>query len=354
MLIAAAYHTTTIPQAVRSRQWAPRLIFAPGPALGPPPPRAPHRRVAYRGRVAASPIYVELQIDCDIEELWTRTQDPAAHERWDLRFSRIAYEPRADQDTTQRFGYERRLLPGLVVRGWGETRGERQRADRGGASALAFGSEQRRSLIRRGSGYWRYEPVEGGVRFLTLYDYEPRWGRLGWAVDRVAFRRLIGWATAWSFDRLRLWLEEGVAPERALRTGVVHAVATASLSSAWLYQGLVPKLLVRDSGELEILRRSGVLPGREEQVLLAVGLAEAGFAVAMVAHAGRRWPWLANLVLLPFLAAGALRSDRSVFVRPFNPASLTFAMLGLSLVGLCSREDRPSAGRCERCAPEDR
>ncbi|WP_147944595.1 hypothetical protein [Microbispora sp. CSR-4] len=35
------------------------------------------------------------------------------------------------------------------------------------------------------------------------------------AVDLV-FRPLIGWATAWSFDRLRLWLETGQTPERSL------------------------------------------------------------------------------------------------------------------------------------------
>lgn len=296
----------------------------------------------------AAPIHVEIVIACDVEELWARTQAPAEHERWDVRFSEIAYAPQPEPDGAQRFSYVRRLLPGLAVRGWGETRGEREREDGARASALAFGSPQRRSLIRRGSGYWRYEPVAGGVRFLTRYDYEPRWGAFGRAVDRAVFRPLIGWGTAWSFDRLRLWIEEGVTPERSGRTGLVHGVATAALASAWLYQGVVPKLLVRDSGELEILRRSGVLPGREEQVLLAVGLAETAFAGAIVARSGQRWPWLANLAALPFLAGGALRSDRGIFVKPFNPASLTFAMLGLAVIGLLAREDRPSAARCTR------
>ncbi len=46
-------------------------------------------------------------------------------------------------------------------------------------------------------------------------DYRPRWGALGALADRLLFRPLMGWATAWSFDRLRLWLERGVTPERA-------------------------------------------------------------------------------------------------------------------------------------------
>jgi DoxX-like family/Polyketide cyclase / dehydrase and lipid transport len=296
--------------------------------------------------MAGAPIYVEIAIARPPADVWERTQDPELHARWDARFSRIDYRP-GDGDA-QRFVYERSLLPGLVVRGWGETRGERASADQAGASALAFGSDQKRSLIRHGSGYWRYVPTEDGTRFLTPYDYEPRWGPLGRLVDRLAFRPLIGWATAWSFDRLRLWLEDGVPPEHALRTALLHAAATWSLAAAWLYQGIVPKLLVRDSGELEILRRARVLPGHEERLLAAVGAAEVALAAAILARGHRRWPWLVNLAVLPALAAGAVRSDRSLFVRPFNPASLSFAMLGLGAVGVLARHGRPTARRCRR------
>ena len=55
-------------------------------------------------------------------------------------------------------------------------------------------------------------PVDGRVRFLTRYDYETRFGPVGRLVDRLIFRPLIGWATAWSFARLRLWLEDGIDP----------------------------------------------------------------------------------------------------------------------------------------------
>ena len=74
----------------------------------------------------------------------------------------------------------------------------------------------RRSLIAAGHGYWRYVPGPHGVRFLTGYTYTPRWGAAGRLIDLV-FRPLFGWATAWSFDRLRLWLEHGVTPQQALR-----------------------------------------------------------------------------------------------------------------------------------------
>ncbi|MEV6809734.1 hypothetical protein ACH4L5_34185 [Streptomyces sp. NPDC017405] len=159
-------------------------------------------------------LYVEAHIRADLDELWARTQDPARHQRWDLRFTEIHYLPRADGEP-QRFRYATRVLPFLTVSGTGVTAGEKERADGTRTSALRFASPHPLSLIAEGSGYWRYVPDAQGVRFLTGYDYRPRWGPLGTLADRLLLRPLMGWATAWSFDRLRLWLERGITPERA-------------------------------------------------------------------------------------------------------------------------------------------
>ncbi|MBE3009060.1 hypothetical protein IL992_07620 [Microbispora sp. NEAU-D428] len=145
-----------------------------------------------------------------MDALWKLTQRPELHQRWDLRFTEIDYLPRAD-DGPQRFRYAFRVLPGLVITGIGVTTGDRHDTD-GRTSALRFASDHPLSLIRSGSGYWRYVPTDDGIRFITRYGYRPGWGK---AVDLV-FRPLIGWATAWSFDRLRLWLETGQTPERSL------------------------------------------------------------------------------------------------------------------------------------------
>ena len=154
-------------------------------------------------------IHVETVIDAPLEAIWRHTQTPDLHARWDLRFSAIAYLPRPTMEEPQRFLYTRRLLPGLRVSGMGETVGDRFGADGSATSALVFWSAQRRSLIRRGSGFWRYVPGEGGVRFVTEYDYEVRWGCLGVAIDRLVFRRALAWLTARSFERLRRSLESG-------------------------------------------------------------------------------------------------------------------------------------------------
>ncbi|MFF0437090.1 hypothetical protein ACFYU9_33320 [Streptomyces sp. NPDC004327] len=163
-------------------------------------------------------LYVEARVRAGLETLWERTQDPAQHQRWDLRFTEITYLTPAGPSSdgaARRFRYAVRVLPFLVVAGTGVSAGERHRAGGDRVSSLRFASPDPLSPLAGGSGYWRYVPGPAGIRFLTGYDYRTRWGRFGALADRFVLRPLMGWATAWSFDRLRLWCEHGLTPERA-------------------------------------------------------------------------------------------------------------------------------------------
>lgn len=163
--------------------------------------------VSYARGVGNRGIYVETIIDADVERVWEATQDPRQHVRWDVRFSEIVPEP-ADADGAARFTYVRRSAV-HDVHGTGVSLGERLRSDGTRTSALRFSTRDRLSPIRHGRGYWKYVPTEDGrTRFITGYDYDPGWGALD-----VVVRPLLGWATAWSFDRLRVWLEGGGDPE---------------------------------------------------------------------------------------------------------------------------------------------
>ncbi|WP_405888670.1 hypothetical protein OG762_30585 [Streptomyces sp. NBC_01136] len=193
-------------------------------------------------------LYVEVHIRGDLDDLWTRTQDPAQHQRWDLRFTSIDHLPPIEGEP-QRFRYATRVLPFLTVTGTGVSAGEKERPDGTRTSALRFASPHPLSLLAEGSGYWRYVPVADGVRFLTGYDYRPRWGRFGAVADRLLFRPLIGWATAWSFDRLRLWLERGITPERALRHWLAESAVRALVLLA-ACSGMVCGALVDMAGPL--------------------------------------------------------------------------------------------------------
>lgn len=175
----------------------------------------------------ARPIHVETKVRAPLDQLWLRTQDPAQHRRWDLRFTDIVPLSSATPGP-QRFRYATRVLPFLTVTGTGVHAGERRRADGGSTSALRFASLHPLSLIRDGSGYWRYLPEADGIRFVTGYDYQSRWGGAGRLLDAALFRPLMGWATAWSFDRLRIWLEYGVPPEVSRNRAVAEVAVRAA------------------------------------------------------------------------------------------------------------------------------
>lgn len=167
------------------------------------------RAASYTPQVGKRQIYVETVIDADVERVWAATQDPAQHVRWDVRFSQITPQLQPDASGATRFTYVRRSVV-HDIHGTGVSIGERRGRDGARTSALRFATDDVLSPIRAGRGYWRYVPLEDGrTRFLTGYDYDSGWGPLD-----VVVRPLLGWATAWSFDRLRIWLERDESPEQ--------------------------------------------------------------------------------------------------------------------------------------------
>lgn len=286
-----------------------------------------------------------------MDDLWAATQDPARHQRWDVRFGNITYLPRPEGEA-QRFVYATTVAPGVSIAGTGESLGDRHRPDGSRWSGLRFWADDRRSLIEAGAGYWRYVPTDDGIRFLTRYDYRPRWGRPGELLDRTLFRPVFGWATAWSFDRLRLWLEEGVAPERSRDQAIAHASAVAGLAGVWFYQGLVPKLWRVDAGEVAIWRRLGMNEPGARQAVRTVGVVEILAGLTTVAGRRRRGLFLATAVAMPVLAAGAGAADRSSFTRAFNPVSLNWAVAALAVVAATTGRGLPSGRRPLRTAPD--
>jgi hypothetical protein len=283
-----------------------------------------------------------------MDALWRATQAPEVHRRWDLRFTEIRYLPRPSEAEPQRFLYATRIGFGLRIAGEGESTGERQR-DGDRTSALRFWSDDARSLIREGSGYWRYVPVDGGVRFITLYDYRTRFGPVGRAVD-FAFRPLMGWATAWSFDRLRLWLELGVDPALSLERTAVHWIARLTLAFIWLYHGIVPKL-VGVTGEVEIATRLGVPATLAPVFTAAAAIVEIALGLALLLLPNAR----ALLALSGALAVGlgvlAVVRIPELLLAPFQPVTIGVAMAALAAVALRADKELPRAASCLRRAP---
>ena len=293
-------------------------------------------------------IYVEILIRAPMDRLWTHTQTPELHERWDLRFSHIDYLPRASEGEPQRFRYRTRVGLWIEVAGDGESVGERDLEDGSRSSALKFRSADPRSIIREGSGYWKYIPMSGGIRFLTWYDYETRFGAVGWFIDRLAFRPLMGWATAWSFDRLRLWLEEGIDPEYAARQALIHGLSRTGLAFVFAYHGLVPKLLQHHADELAMLRDAGIGESDVLPALMTLGAAELLIALSMLLFWRRRWPVVLTLGLMAIATVSVAISSPRFLSAAFNPVSLNFAVACLAVIDLIALRALPSATRCRR------
>jgi len=280
-----------------------------------------------------------------METLWNATQKPDIHERWDIRFTEIRYLPRTRETEPQRFLYATRIGFGLRIEGEGESVGQ---SDRNGdrTSALRFWSDDRKSLIRTGSGYWRYVPTDAGVRFITQYDYETRFGVAGRALD-LAFRPLLGWATAWSFDRLRLWLERGAEPAATLERSLVHWIGRGTLAFIWLFHGIVPKLLA-PAGEIDLVTRTGIPSPLAPSLVLAAAAFEIALGVGILILRDVR-PLLAlSTVLAIGLAVVTSARMPQLVVAPFQPITLGAAMVGLALVAVAADRDLPRARRCLR------
>ncbi len=300
-------------------------------------------------------IYVETFIRAPLRSVWTHTQLPGLHKRWDLRFTDIDYLPGPDPGAPQFFRYSTRMGLWLEIVGYGESVGHRDSPDGSSTSALSFGSSDRRSLILNGSGYWKYFPTAEGTTFITSYDYEPRWRWLGRIVDSFFFRPLLSWATAWSFDRLRIWLERNVDPESALRSALMHALTRVTLAVVFVYQGMVPKVLTRHPDELAMLAAAGVSPELLPVTVTLLGIAESALGLSLLFFWRARPPLIVALGFVTVATAVVCLIAPAFLFAAFNPISLNLAIAAIAGVGLfVDPEAVPSASRTLRVGPKQR
>jgi hypothetical protein len=296
----------------------------------------------------SKPIYVELDIHASLDELWEHTQAPELHEQWDLRFTEIRYLPRANEADKQRFLYQTRIGFGLNIAGTGETSSKLHHSANERLSTLTFGSEQPVSLICHGGGYWKYKQHGEGVTFITLYDYKTRFGMAGRLLDRYIFRPLFGYATAWSFDRLRIWLEDRIPPAVVAERALIHYASVIIIMLLWCYEGIVPKLLYPEAGELSIMKQLGFFEGIELQMVQLLGVIEVGFGLLAAYWHRKKWTSNVQIGVLLLLALPALVLNPELLREPFNPLTLTLPMVGLCLAAHWSRSHLPKASRCKR------
>ena len=293
----------------------------------------------------SKPLYIETKIKCDLDTLWSNTQDPSIHQQWDLRFSEITYLPKDSPTEPQKFLYSTKIGFGIKVNGIGESVATKTKDNGESTSVLKFSSDSKISIIKQGSGYWKYVPEADGIKFFTGYDYETRWGLFGKLIDKFIFRPLMIWATAWSFDCLKNWIEKGLHPRQAIKAQLTILFASIALGLVWIYQGLIPKLLFTDTGEIEILKQSGLFSGNEKTVLTFIGVVEIVFGLVIL-FVHKKSIHIANIIGLLLLAAAAMFSNAKFFTFPFNPFSLNVSMIALSIIAILNFGCLPKASNC--------
>jgi len=291
------------------------------------------------------PLYIETKIKCDFDTLWTNTQEPSIHQQWDLRFSEITYLLKDNPIEPQKFLYSTKIGFGINVSGIGESVATKTKENGESTSVLKFSSDSKISIIKQGSGYWKYVPEADGIKFFTGYDYETRWGLFGKLIDKFIFRPLMIWATAWSFDCLKNWIEKGLNPKQAIIAQLSVFLANITLGIIWIYQGLIPKILFSDTGEIEILRQSGFFSGYEENILTIIGIAEIVFGIVLI-FIHKKSLYYLNILGLLLLTVGAVFSDLMIFTLPFNPFSLNISMIALSIIAMFNFRYLPKASNC--------
>ncbi|MEK4426095.1 DoxX-like family protein [Solibacillus sp. FSL K6-1523] len=294
------------------------------------------------------PIYVEINMNASIDTVWEYTQNPKLHEQWDLRFSEINYIPKEKEESPQTFTYKTNVLPFISVEGWGESKGTHHKQNGSKTSSLHFGTEQKISPIVQGKGYWQYVPKGDQLTFLTQYDYDARYGKVGQAFD-VVFRPLIGWATALSFDVLKRWIDTGEPPALQYRRFFLSIFISVLFFFTWFYQGLVPKLIVVHPEEVALFSAISGITGTAAQLAVqGVGVAEILFSFIWLLPINKRPLYMLQIILFPILTISAVVASSATLIGPFNVLTFNLALFVLSIIGFVLHQNVPTAKSCKR------
>lgn len=294
------------------------------------------------------PVYVEVMINSEMEELWAATQRPDMHEKWDLRFSSITYLPK-QENKPQHFKYKTNIGFGLNIAGWGKSVGTFHAKDNSRTSSLHFGTDQAISIIREGKGYWKYKPEHNSIKFLTQYDYETNFGSVGRFFDFLIFRPLIGWATALSFDVLKRWLERGESPSAQYSRFFSHWIITFLFFFVWIYQGLVPKLMMMHPAEVSMMKNLlSITTNEASTIVSSIGMVEIIFGLIWLLYSNKKRLLRIQLILFPLLTLSAIIAEPAIVSHPFNPLTFNVTLFVLSIIGYFMNDDIPSAKSCKR------
>jgi uncharacterized membrane protein YphA (DoxX/SURF4 family) len=150
-----------------------------------------------------------------------------------------------------------------------------------------------------------------------------------------------------------VWLEKNIDPATSLQRSLIYALARLAIACVWLYHGLIPKLIYQHPTELALLHAAGIPLSLTSTVLTIIGLSEITFGLIVVLAWWQRWPLIVSIALMFLVTASVALSSPSLLIAAFNPVTLNLLVAVMSLIGLLSGADLPSARHCQRGQRED-
>ena len=113
----------------------------------------------------------------------------------------------------------------------------------------------------------------------------------------------------------------------------VLLICRAALSFSWIYQGAVPKIVCQSRGEAELLGHIIPLHQWVCEAVIWIGVAEIIFGLFLLV-ASRAWVFWLNMAALSGLLLFVAIFEPAMFALPFNPLTLNFSLIALSVVAL--------------------
>jgi len=102
----------------------------------------------------------------------------------------------------------------------------------------------------------------------------------------------------------------------------------------FLYHGLVPKLLLVHSSEVDLVSATPTMGLDPALLVRLAGVAEVALALLIIVFWQRAWPLYFAALALVFLMAASLVFVPAISVAAFNPVSLTATSLALVWIAL--------------------
>ena len=116
-----------------------------------------------------------------------------------------------------------------------------------------------------------------------------------------------------------------------------------ALAFSWIYQGAVPKIVCQSRGEIDLLGH--VIPVYQWvcEAILWIGAGEILFGFLLLFAA---WSWIfwLNIVTLIGLLLFVLLFEPTMYTLPFNPLTLNFSLIALSLIAVIEIHNKNTEG----------